>query len=90
MSLINYPPDEIHKTPKFGKRNFEHIILWMLSNNEECQWSDFTEKPLELRVSTLSKYMSLLKIGGYVDNYSRGLSLATSLIITKFFKLLLH
>ncbi len=72
MSLINYPPEEIYKTPKFGKRNFEHIILWMLSNNDECQWSDFTEKPLELRLSTLSKYLSMLKGRGYVDNYTRG------------------
>lgn len=72
MSVINYPPEEIYKSPKFGKRNFEHIILWMLSNNEECQWSDFTEKPLELSLSTLSKYLSMLKGRGYVDNYSRG------------------
>ncbi|MFX1569108.1 MAG: hypothetical protein ACFFCV_12155 [Promethearchaeota archaeon] len=72
MSLINYPPEEIHKTPKFGKKNFEHIILWMLSNNDECQWSDFTETPLELRLSTLSKYLSMLKGRGYVDNYTRG------------------
>jgi predicted transcriptional regulator len=72
MSAINYPPEEIFKTPKFGKKDFEHIILWMLKNNEECQWSDFTEKPLELRLSTLSKYLSMLKGRGYVDNYSRG------------------
>jgi tetratricopeptide (TPR) repeat protein len=44
----------------------------MLNNNEECQWSDFTEKPLELRLSTLSKYLTMLKGRGYVDNYSRG------------------
>ncbi|MFX0007587.1 MAG: hypothetical protein ACFFA7_15495 [Promethearchaeota archaeon] len=72
MSVINHPPDEIYKTPKFGKKNFEHIILWMLNNNDECQWSDFTEKPLELRLSTLSKYLSMLKGRGYVDNYARG------------------
>ncbi|MFX1378730.1 MAG: hypothetical protein ACFFA4_06515 [Promethearchaeota archaeon] len=72
MSVINYPPEEIYKTPTFGKKNFEHIILWMLNNNEECQWSDFTDKPLELRLSTLSKYLSMLKGRGYVDNYSRG------------------
>ncbi|UCC19573.1 MAG: tetratricopeptide repeat protein [Promethearchaeota archaeon] len=72
MSSINYPPEEIFKTPKFGKKNFEHIILWLLYNNDECQWSDFTEKPLELRLSTLSKYLSMLKGRGYVDNYSRG------------------
>ncbi|MFW9772853.1 MAG: tetratricopeptide repeat protein [Promethearchaeota archaeon] len=68
----NYPHEEIYKTPKFGRKNFEHIILWMLNNNEECEWSDFTQKPLELRLSTLSKYLSLLKGKGYVDNYSRG------------------
>ncbi|MFX0024128.1 MAG: hypothetical protein ACFE9S_17505 [Candidatus Hermodarchaeota archaeon] len=72
MSVINLPPEEIYKAPKFGKKNFEHIILWMLNNNDECQWSDFTEKPLELRLSTLSKYLSMLKGRGYVDNYTRG------------------
>jgi len=72
MSVINYPSEEIYKAPKFGRRNFEHIILWMLYNNEECQWSDFTDKPLELRLSTLSKYLSMLKGRGYVDNYIRG------------------
>ena len=72
MSVTNYPPEEIYKSPKFGKKNFEHIILWMLFNNEECQWSNFTEKPLELSLSTLSKYLSMLKGRGYVDNYARG------------------
>ncbi len=72
MSVINYPSEEIYKAPKFGRRNFEHIILWMLYNNEECQWSDFTDKPLELRLSTLSKYLTMLKGRGYVDNYIRG------------------
>jgi Flp pilus assembly protein TadD/predicted transcriptional regulator len=72
MSVINYPPEEIYKSPKFGRRNFERIILWMLYNNDECQWSDFTEEPLKLSLSTLSKYLSMLKGRGYVDNYSRG------------------
>lgn len=72
MSVTNYPPEEIYKSPKFGKKNFEHIILWMLFNNEECQWSNFTEKPLELSLSTLSKYLSMLKGRGYADNYARG------------------
>jgi hypothetical protein len=39
------------------KKNFEHIILWMLYNNEVCEWANFTEDPLELRLSTLSKYI---------------------------------
>ena len=72
MSVVNYPPKEISKKPKFGKRNFEHIILWMLANNDECQWSDFTQEQLRFSTSTLSKYFNILKSRGYVDNYSRG------------------
>ena len=71
MNKINYPPEEIYK-PILGKKNFKHIILWMLYNNEECEWSNFTEEPLELRLSTLSKYLSLLKGKQYVENISRG------------------
>ena len=71
MNKINYPPEEIFN-PVLGKKNFKHIILWMLYNNEECQWSNFTEEPLELRLSTLSKYLSLLKGKQYVENISRG------------------
>ncbi|MFX1304689.1 MAG: tetratricopeptide repeat protein [Promethearchaeota archaeon] len=72
MSEINYPPEEIYNPPKFGHKNIEHIILWMLFNNEECLWSYFTEKPLGFSTSTLSKYFKILKDKGYVDNYSRG------------------
>ncbi|NVM35510.1 MAG: hypothetical protein HWN81_07930 [Candidatus Lokiarchaeota archaeon] len=72
MSVVNYPPKEISKKPKLGKRNFEHIILWMLANNTECQWSNFTQEPLGFSTSTLSKYFNILKNRGYVDNYSRG------------------
>jgi tetratricopeptide (TPR) repeat protein/Mn-dependent DtxR family transcriptional regulator len=72
MSQVNYPPKEIYKPPVLEKKNFEHIILWMLYNNEECEWANFTQKPLELRLSTLSKYLSLLKGRGYVENISRG------------------
>jgi tetratricopeptide (TPR) repeat protein len=72
MSAMNYPPIEVYKPPPMEKKNFEHIILWMLHNNEECEWSDFTNKPIELRLSTLSKYLSALKSRGYVDNFTRG------------------
>ncbi len=72
MSLVNYPPEEINKPIKIGKKNFEHIILWMLANNEECQWSDFTEEPLGFSTSTLSKYFNMLKSKGYVENFTRG------------------
>jgi tetratricopeptide (TPR) repeat protein len=72
MSIINYPPEEIYKAPRFGKKNFEQIILWMLYNNEECQWSDFTQEPLSFSTSTLSKYLNILKNKKFVDNFSRG------------------
>ncbi len=72
MSIINYPPEEIYNPPKLGNKNFEHIILWMLFNNEECTWSHFTQEPLGFSTSTLSKYFNMLKSKGYVDNYSRG------------------
>ena len=72
MSRINFPPKEIYNPPALEKKNFEHIILWMLYNNEECEWANFTQKPLELRLSTLSKYLSLLKGKGYAENISRG------------------
>ena len=72
MSKVNYPPKEIYKPPVLEKKNFEHIILWMLYNNDECEWANFTQEPLELRLSTLSKYLSLLKGRGHVENISRG------------------
>ena len=72
MNIINYPPKEILNPPSIGRKNFEHIILWMLFNNEECTWSNFSEEPLSFSTSTLSKYFKLLKSKGYVDNYSRG------------------
>ena len=72
MSNINYPPEEIYNPIGLEKKNFEHIILWMLYNNEECEWSSFTQEPLALRLSTLSKYLSLLKGRENVENISRG------------------
>ncbi|MFW9877740.1 MAG: tetratricopeptide repeat protein [Candidatus Thorarchaeota archaeon] len=72
MTTIKYPPEEIYAPPPLEKKNFEHIILWMLANNEECEWADFIQKPLEIRLSTLSKYLSLLKSRNCVVNISRG------------------
>ncbi|MFX1489874.1 MAG: hypothetical protein ACFFBI_12040, partial [Promethearchaeota archaeon] len=72
MTTIKYPPEEIYIPPPLEKKNFEHIILWMLANNEECEWADFIQKPLEIRLSTLSKYLSLLKSRDCVVNISRG------------------
>jgi len=44
----------------------------MLANNEECEWSYFTQNPLNFSTSTLSKYINLLKSKGLVEKLSRG------------------
>ncbi|MFX1414643.1 MAG: winged helix-turn-helix domain-containing protein [Promethearchaeota archaeon] len=60
------------------KKDFEYIILWMLNNNEECNWSVFLDEPLEISLATLSKYMKLLISNGYVEKKSKGVYLATA------------
>ncbi|MFX0042063.1 MAG: hypothetical protein ACFE8L_04045 [Candidatus Hodarchaeota archaeon] len=72
MSIIYYPSEEIYNPSVLERKDFEYIILWMLYNNEECEWSTFTQEPIELRLSTLSKYLSLLKGKEFVDRSSRG------------------
>ncbi|MFW9829993.1 MAG: hypothetical protein ACFFEY_20665 [Candidatus Thorarchaeota archaeon] len=62
MNNINYPPEEILK-PIVGKINFELIILWILSNNKICRWSDFKKV---VKHSTLSIYLKNLKEQGYI------------------------
>jgi Mn-dependent DtxR family transcriptional regulator len=52
---LKYPPDLIYK-----KRNYKHIILWMLYNNESCKWADFMEKPLSINSHSLSKNINHL------------------------------
>jgi len=75
---MNYPPQEIINPSGIEKKDFEYIILWMLNNNNECSWSDFLEKPLEISLATLSKYMNILIINGYAEKKSKGLYKATS------------
>lgn len=60
---LRYPPEIILK-----KRNYDHIILWMLYNNEFCNWKDFLEKPLLINHNSLSKNLKLLLEKGYVEN----------------------
>ncbi len=72
MSIINYPPPEIINPPRFEKKNYEHIILWMLCNNDVCEWSDFLKEPLEIPTSTLHRHLDILKRKEYVDNFIRG------------------
>ncbi|MFX0020150.1 MAG: hypothetical protein ACFFAK_15440 [Promethearchaeota archaeon] len=60
------------------KKDFEYIILWMLNNNEECNWSNFLEEPLEISLATLSKYMNILITNGYAEKKSKGVYTVTS------------
>ena len=72
MSIKNYPPDEVVNPPSLEKKNYEHIILWMLNNNDDCDWSDFLQKPLEIPTSTLSRHLNNLKLEGYLTKLSKG------------------
>ncbi len=72
MAEINFPPEEIYKKTKFGKRDYEHIILWMLANNNHCQWSDYRQGPISITESTLSKYLNLLLSKNLIVRFVRG------------------
>jgi tetratricopeptide (TPR) repeat protein len=61
-STCNYPPEEI-LNPIIGKPNWEYVILWMLSNNKDCSWSELKEK---VNRSTLSIYLNRLKRDGHL------------------------
>ncbi|UCC18445.1 MAG: hypothetical protein JSV62_10040 [Promethearchaeota archaeon] len=58
---LRYPPEII-----LNKRNYTHIILWMLLNNDYCIWSDFLEKPLSINHNSLSKNLNFLLKKGFV------------------------
>jgi len=72
MGKLNYPSDEILNPSKLQRRNYDHIILWMLANNESCEWSNFEQKPIEIPISTLSRHFTKLIFKGYIEKYSRG------------------
>ncbi|MFX1326632.1 MAG: hypothetical protein ACFE91_00620 [Promethearchaeota archaeon] len=61
---LKFPPEII-----LNKRNYEHIILWMLFNNNYCKWSDFLEKPLSINHNSLSKNLNLLLKKKHVKKY---------------------
>jgi predicted transcriptional regulator len=75
---LNYPPQEIITSLGIEKKDFEYIILWMLNNNEECNWSDFLDEPLAFSLATLSKYMNLSITNGFVEKKGKGLYKITS------------
>ncbi|NVM44716.1 MAG: hypothetical protein HWN79_07350 [Candidatus Lokiarchaeota archaeon] len=55
IKKINFPPEAILR-----RRNYDHWILWMVSNNNYCNWSDFSELPLSINQSSLSKNLNSL------------------------------
>jgi len=61
-----FPPRSILK-----KRNYEHVIHWVLYNNESLRWSDFRSEPLSINQSSLSKNLNTLKIKGIVINENK-------------------
>ncbi|MFX1431526.1 MAG: hypothetical protein ACFFCY_15285 [Promethearchaeota archaeon] len=62
---LRYPPEII-----LNKRNYAHIILWTLNNNEYCKWKDFLEKPLLINNNSLSKNLKFLLEKDYVKTES--------------------
>ncbi|MFW9971074.1 MAG: tetratricopeptide repeat protein [Candidatus Odinarchaeota archaeon] len=69
---INYPPEELFREPGFERTNTEHIILWMLQNNEIVEWSNFKEEPISIPQSTLSYYLKSLMVEKYIEKVQRG------------------
>ena len=44
VTELNLPPEEIYRKIWGVRKNVEHIILWLLKNNEVVEWADFLEK----------------------------------------------
>lgn len=72
MEKINYPSHEILNPLELTRKNYEQIILWMLYNNDGCEWANFIEEPLEIPVATLSRHLAELKKKGFINKLSRG------------------
>jgi tetratricopeptide (TPR) repeat protein len=69
---INYPPEEIFRQTGVERPNIEHVILWMLQNNEVVEWSDFKDEPVSIPQSTLSYYLKSLISDEYINKIERG------------------
>ena len=78
MGSINYPPEKVYSPSKLKKPNYDHIILWMLYNNDICKWVDFRQEPIEIPTGTLSRHLETLKRKGFVENFTRGYYRITS------------
>jgi tetratricopeptide (TPR) repeat protein len=66
---VRYPPEEVLNPPMGKNPDYEFIILWMLTNNEICEWSDFTA---EISESTLSGNLRRLMSKNYVRKPEKG------------------
>jgi len=55
IKRLSYPPKAILR-----RRNYDHWVLWMLANNNFCRWSDFSQPPLSINQSSLSKKLNSL------------------------------
>ena len=87
MGSVNYPPENVYNPSKLKKLNYDHIILWMLSNNQVCKWSDFRCEPVEIPTGSLSRHMEALKRKGFVENIKRGYYKITSEGKKRFYEL---
>ena len=70
---INYPPKNIYDPSREKSPNYDHLILWMLYNNDNCTWADFDEEPIGIPGGTLSRHLKKLMSLDYVEKISRGL-----------------
>ena len=75
---INYPPEEIFREIGVERPNIEHVILWMLKNNDVVEWSNFKEEPVSIPQSTLSYYLKSLMLEDCVEKVERGVYKITS------------
>ncbi|TFG18869.1 MAG: hypothetical protein EU533_07330 [Promethearchaeota archaeon] len=87
MGKLNYPPDEILNPSELQRKNYDQIILWMLTNNESCEWSNFEQKPVEIPISTLSRHLTTLILNGFIEKFARGNYRITSKGKKKFLQL---
>jgi len=55
-----FPPDNI-------ELNTEEKIIWMVNNNDFCQWRDFLDDRLEINQSTLSRILNRLIDNGIIE-----------------------
>jgi len=72
MGNVTYPPEKIYRPSKWKRPNYDHIILWMLNNNDVCKWADFCKEPIEIPPGTLSRHLEALKRNGYAEKLTRG------------------